>query len=827
MTRCRAGLAVVAAVVASVLPAGTALLTSGPAAAAVAAPGSGAAPVAPLRAGTAPLHAGTAPLHAGTAPLRVDTASLPAGIRGLYYLTALSAAGGTAPYTWSAVRLPAGLRLSPGGLLTGYPLSVGTQDAPVRVRDARGRIALATLALAVPASLPADCVARSCALLAADPRTVTVPARAIVSVTGPATRGQAEGGQAAGQTAAGQAAGQTAAGQAGQVVLRGGPAVMAGDVLALAAAPPVPSGLVAVAESVTARNGETVVAVRTATPAGAFYQGTVQAVGPPGGSAATVTWPRSRPVPGPVAAARDHPPTISAEAAARASVSTKTVSTKTVSTRTVTATPARGLRRTPATSAALSCADGVTSQVHGLDVTPSMTPTVAAQWRQNRYGLPARYAAASRETPGGLRLFQFTLAGTITVNMGVSVSGPARCTMTLPAVQRTVAAGGLGAVVLRLRPTLSLVTSGELDVATSVTLTCDAAYRLYAGTVTRTDHCSAAHQPLRISSLGAASATVAGAITVGASLDGLNVVTGTASAALQAGYKPGGAPAAETDARSDFDLTSPLGLLWSGAPGAVVTDGTAFSAVLSTSARRPPRATGPSVLTAVPGVAYPWSAAVCGYGAPTFGRADFTVAGSGFLPGERAGVSTGWASYPPSVTAGPGGSFALTRPVGEVPGVLDRDFDVAARGTAGSSGAATITLDADGCLMQSGSGGRRTVRWGGNGFDAASAVTLSVDGTVVSSAETDARGSGGAATDVSCPATGRYQWQVSGTVTGAPAAAAGWLSCAPHRVSAVYPGPAGRMAYPPPGSRQLTGAPAASTPVRKPWRVPPAGPPVT
>lgn len=759
MTRCRAWLAAVAAVVA-VLSAGTALLPAGPAAAAVTAPG--AAP-------------GSGAPSAGS--LRVSTRDLPSGVRGLYYLTALTAAGGTAPYAWSATRLPAGLRLSAGGLLTGYPLTVGPQYAAVRVRDARGRVALASLPVAVPASLPGGCVARSCALLAAGPRTVTVPARAIVSLSGPAAAGRAAGGQAQ-------------AGLAGRLVLRGGPDVTAGDILALAAVPAVPSGLVALAQAVNARDGETVITVRTATPADAFYQGTLQAQG-------------------------------------SGSVTTGPASGRTGAAGSVPARTARVLRRAPSARARLSCADGVTSQLHGLDVSPSMTPTVAAQWGQAHYGLPVRGAVAARETPGSLRLFQFTMAGTITVNLGVRVPGPARCTMTLPAVVRAVPAGGLGAVVLRLRPTLDLVTTGALDVTTSVTLTCDAFYRLDAGTVTRADQCTAAHQPLRVSSLGGASASVSGAIAVSASLDGLNVVAGTASAALHAGYQPGGGTVAETDASAAFDLAAPLGVLWSGAPSVTVADGTAFSGVLSASARKPPRAAAPAVIAVTPAVAYPWSASVCGYGAPTFGRAGFTLAGHGFLPGERAAVSAGWSPYPRPAAAGPGGSFTVTSPVGEVPAVLGQVFRVAARGTAGSSAGATIKLDADGCLLQSGSGGHLAVRWGGNGFDAASVVSLSVDGDVVSSAATDGRGSGGMTAAVSCPVAGRYQWQVAGTVNGAPAAASGWASCASPRVSPAYPGPAGQLLYPPAGVRLMTGGPAVSAPVRQPWRVPPARPPLT
>ena len=90
------------------------------------------------------------------------------------------------------------------------------------MRDAVGHTGRATLRLAVPSTLPGGCVARACALLSPSPRTVAVPAAAVVTVTGKA------------------AAGQAAPGQAGRVLLRGGPPVTAGDLLTVAATGPRP-----------------------------------------------------------------------------------------------------------------------------------------------------------------------------------------------------------------------------------------------------------------------------------------------------------------------------------------------------------------------------------------------------------------------------------------------------------------------------------------------------------------------------------------------------------------------------------------------------------
>jgi len=55
----------------------------------------------------------------------VAAATLPAGTVGAAYSQTLTAAGGTGPYTWSAVNLPAGLSLSAAGVLSGTPSSVG------------------------------------------------------------------------------------------------------------------------------------------------------------------------------------------------------------------------------------------------------------------------------------------------------------------------------------------------------------------------------------------------------------------------------------------------------------------------------------------------------------------------------------------------------------------------------------------------------------------------------------------------------------------------------------------------------------------------------
>ena len=69
-------------------------------------------------------------------PPVISTTSLPNGVVGGSYSATVIAAGGTAPYTWSATGLPAGLSInSISGVISGTPMSAGTSTASVTVRD--------------------------------------------------------------------------------------------------------------------------------------------------------------------------------------------------------------------------------------------------------------------------------------------------------------------------------------------------------------------------------------------------------------------------------------------------------------------------------------------------------------------------------------------------------------------------------------------------------------------------------------------------------------------------------------------------------------------
>ncbi len=77
----------------------------------------------------------------------VQTTSLPLGYLGTAYNVTLSAGAGTAPYQWSVTSgsLPAGLMLSPEGLLSGAPTSQTGSTFTVQARDANGCVATRSL----------------------------------------------------------------------------------------------------------------------------------------------------------------------------------------------------------------------------------------------------------------------------------------------------------------------------------------------------------------------------------------------------------------------------------------------------------------------------------------------------------------------------------------------------------------------------------------------------------------------------------------------------------------------------------------------------------
>ncbi len=80
----------------------------------------------------------------------------PAGFLGAAYSQQITATGGTAPYTFSVSSgtLPAGLTLSPGGLLSGTPTTIASSTVVIQVTDGSGCPGLITYTIAIVSSVP-------------------------------------------------------------------------------------------------------------------------------------------------------------------------------------------------------------------------------------------------------------------------------------------------------------------------------------------------------------------------------------------------------------------------------------------------------------------------------------------------------------------------------------------------------------------------------------------------------------------------------------------------------------------------------------------------
>ena len=140
-------------------------------------------------------------------------------------------------------------------------------------------------------------------------------------------------------------------------------------------------------------------------------------------------------------------------------------------------------------------------------------------------------------------------------------------------------------------------------------------------------------------------------------------------------------------------------------------------------------------------------------------------------------VSTDWTTYAGNPTVGPDGSFNVTEAVGEVPSTDGGFYGVAASGSSGSSASTFIQLNGDGCVFENDNAGEVTLQWGGNGFDPDTSLSLSIDGNAISTATTDSLGSGGSSADFTCPSSGSFTWEVSGTDNGQPSFASEDMSC--------------------------------------------------
>jgi hypothetical protein len=449
--------------------------------------------------------------------LKVSTTKLPDGLAGGSYLAALTATGGVGPYTWTARGLPRGLALSRSGVLTGFPAGTGTSKVTVEATDAEHATATAALSLAVPRALPSACAAKSCSVVTDDGATIQVPAADVVSVTRDPTSGAVTGATLSGIS------------------------VAAGDVLVFAAGPDLPTGLIAVAGTVTGNSdGSSTVTLTPGTVGDAYANGTVQALGGASNGIA-------------------------------------------------------GRARSQASSGngALECSGGVSSTLHGLDVTHQLTPTLTAIWKHPLFKAGGFYPGT-----GGLSMFYAGLDGTVTVNMGITVSGSATCSLDLPSAQVAFPAGELGEVDLDVEPSLTFTVNGGIDVRASVTLQCGAYYEWTAtGGNSGGRYCVPTYTPPKLSAPGGIDASLKGGLDVSLTLDDTTGVSGSIDATAHLGFHPGQHPAAELDVSSDWDIQGVLAKWWKDGPTVTIASGTLLDHKIIWSSDRPPPATPPVITT--------------------------------------------------------------------------------------------------------------------------------------------------------------------------------------------------------------------------------------
>ncbi|MEO8076746.1 MAG: Ig domain-containing protein, partial [Acidobacteriota bacterium] len=88
--------------------------------------------------------------------ITLSPATVPNGAVSVAYSQAITASGGTGPYTFTlpAGTLPPGLTLSAAGVVSGMPLATGTNTFTVRGTDANGCFAEATYTMAIVAAVP-------------------------------------------------------------------------------------------------------------------------------------------------------------------------------------------------------------------------------------------------------------------------------------------------------------------------------------------------------------------------------------------------------------------------------------------------------------------------------------------------------------------------------------------------------------------------------------------------------------------------------------------------------------------------------------------------
>ena len=86
--------------------------------------------------------------------LDIATSTLPTAVKGVTYAASLAAIGGSEPYSWlvQGGALPAGITLSPEGVLSGKPTAAGNAAITVRVTDSNSFVVTKSLLLPVSAT---------------------------------------------------------------------------------------------------------------------------------------------------------------------------------------------------------------------------------------------------------------------------------------------------------------------------------------------------------------------------------------------------------------------------------------------------------------------------------------------------------------------------------------------------------------------------------------------------------------------------------------------------------------------------------------------------
>ena len=86
----------------------------------------------------------------GPSSMVISPATLPVGYAGISYSALMAVTGGTAPYTWSSANLPAGMSITPDGLINGAPIAASTYtNVVITVKDASNATASRTYTILV------------------------------------------------------------------------------------------------------------------------------------------------------------------------------------------------------------------------------------------------------------------------------------------------------------------------------------------------------------------------------------------------------------------------------------------------------------------------------------------------------------------------------------------------------------------------------------------------------------------------------------------------------------------------------------------------------